>query len=58
VAAAKKLLQSLPNVIQNGDEVGLLLLGSGTVVTVGITLFFQRTLMRPGNLLVIAGIPT
>jgi hypothetical protein len=57
--SSKKLLQSLPNIIQNGDRrIGLLLLGSGTVVTMmGITLFFQRTLMRLGNLLVIAGIP-
>lgn len=56
---ANGLLQSLPNIIQNGDRrIGLLLLGSGTVVTMmGITLFFQRTLMRLGNLLVIAGIP-
>jgi hypothetical protein len=58
-SGSKKLLQSLPNIIQNGDRrIGLLLLGSGTVVTMmGITLFFQRTLMRLGNLLVIAGIP-
>jgi hypothetical protein len=57
--SSKKLLKSLPNIIQNGDRrIGLLLLGSGTVVTMmGITLFFQRTLMRLGNLLVIAGIP-
>ena len=58
-SGSKKLLQSLPNIIQNGDRrIGLLLLGSGTIVTMmGITLFFQRTLMRLGNLLVIAGIP-
>jgi hypothetical protein len=57
VAAAKKLLQSLPNVIQNGDE-SVYCFGFGYRRDHdGITLFFQRTLMRLGNLLVIAGIP-
>jgi hypothetical protein len=57
--SGNSIMSSLPSIIQNGDRrIGFLLLGSGTVVTMmGITLFFQRTLMRLGNLLVIAGVP-
>jgi hypothetical protein len=49
----------LPSILQTGDKrVGLILLGAGTVVTMlGMSLFFNKTLMRLGNLLVIAGVP-
>jgi len=58
-AAASNVLKSMPGIIRNGDRrIGLALLGSGTIVTMaGVALFFQKTLMRLGNLLVIAGIP-
>jgi hypothetical protein len=51
--------QGMTDIIKNGDRrIGLLLLFSGTAVTMtGITLFFQKTLMRLGNLLFIAGVP-
>ncbi|EEC42866.1 predicted protein, partial [Phaeodactylum tricornutum CCAP 1055/1] len=39
-------------------KVGLTLLASGIMVTMlGISLFFNKTLMRLGNLLFIAGVP-
>jgi hypothetical protein len=49
----------VPSVLKTGDRrVGLLLLGAGTVVTMlGMSLFFNKTLMRLGNLLFIAGVP-
>lgn len=52
-------LSSAPAFIKNGDRtIGFGLLGSGTLVTVlGITLFFNRALMRLGNILFVAGIP-
>lgn len=52
-------LANMPSVIQNGDRrIGLGLLGSGSIITMlGISLFFNKTLMRLGNLLFIAGVP-
>jgi hypothetical protein len=50
---------SITRLIQHGDrKVGLTLLASGIMVTMlGISLFFNKTLMRLGNLLFIAGVP-
>jgi Got1/Sft2-like family len=52
-------MPNLPNIIKNGDRrIGLALLGSGTVFTMlGISLFFNKSLMRLGNLLFIGGVP-
>lgn len=49
----------LPDVIRTGNKkIGFALLGSGFIFTIlGVTLFFNKTLMRLGNLLFIAGIP-
>jgi Got1/Sft2-like family len=51
-------MASFPNLLKNGDrKIGIGLLGSGVLITMlGVTLFFNRTLMRIGNLLFIAGI--
>jgi hypothetical protein len=48
----------MPKVIQKGDrKTGLMLLVSGVSLTfLGITLFFNKTIMRLGNLLCIAGV--
>ena len=56
---APAFLANMPSVIQNGDRrIGLGLLGSGSIITMlGISLFFNKTLMRLGNLLFIAGVP-
>lgn len=45
--------------IRNGNKkIGMALLGGGAVFTLlGISLFFNKTLMRLGNLLFIAGVP-
>ena len=45
--------------LRNGNKkVGMMLLGGGAVFTLlGISLFFNKTLMRLGNLLFIAGVP-
>jgi hypothetical protein len=53
------IFQSIPSIIQKGDRrIGLSLLASGTVVTMlGMSLFFNKALMRLGNLLFIAGVP-
>jgi hypothetical protein len=47
------------NKIQNGDRrIGLVLLSAGLTFTLlGISLFFNKMLMRLGNLLFIAGVP-
>jgi hypothetical protein len=52
-------LSNMPSVIKNGDRrIGFGLLGSGSIITMlGISLFFNKTLMRLGNLLFIAGVP-
>ena len=49
----------LPSVLKRGNrQIGLALLGSGAVIVMfGISLFFNKTLMRLGNLLFIAGVP-
>lgn len=59
VASAFQSLPNIPSVIQYGDRrIGLALLGSGMVVTMlGVSLFFNKTLMRMGNLLFIGGVP-
>jgi Got1/Sft2-like family len=48
----------VPKILQKGDrKTGLMLLVSGFSLTfLGITLFFNKTLMRLGNLLCIAGV--
>lgn len=49
----------MPDVIKTGNKkVGLIMLGSGGIFTmVGMSLFFNKSLMRIGNLLFIVGIP-
>lgn len=58
-ASEPAFLAGVPSVIKNGDRrIGLGLLGSGSIITMlGISLFFNKTLMRLGNLLFIAGVP-
>lgn len=53
-------LNSLPSKLRNGDRrIGIPLLGLGVVFTMmGISLFFNKALMRLGNLMFIAGVPT
>jgi len=53
------LLSSASSIIKYGNrQVGLSLLAVGVAVTfLGVTLFFNRSLMRLGNLLVVAGVP-
>lgn len=50
---------SISTVFKRGDrKIGLALLGSGAAISLlGVTLFFNKALMRLGNLLIIAGIP-
>jgi hypothetical protein len=50
---------ALPKILKYGDRtIGLPLLGSGVAITfLGISLFFNKSLLRLGNLLFIAGIP-
>jgi len=52
-------LGNIPSIIRTGDKkIGMILLGGGAVFTMlGISLFFNKALMRLGNLLFIAGIP-
>jgi Got1/Sft2-like family len=59
VSSITSLPSSLPRIIQNGDrKIGLGLIASGAVFSLlGMSLFFNRTLMRIGNLLFIAGVP-
>ncbi|GKY95793.1 hypothetical protein MPSEU_000540000 [Mayamaea pseudoterrestris] len=49
----------VPSILSRGNKkIGLALLGSGLAVTMlGISLFFNKTLMRLGNLLFIGGVP-
>lgn len=49
----------LPSVVKNGNrKIGVPLLGIGAALTVlGISLFFNKTLMRMGNLFFVAGVP-
>jgi hypothetical protein len=55
----KQFLDFMPDIIKNGDRrIGLGLLGSGSIISMlGISLFFNKSLMRLGNLLFIAGVP-
>lgn len=56
----QRTLNSLPSKLRNGDRrIGIPLLGLGMVFTMmGISLFFNKALMRLGNLMFIAGVPT
>ena len=56
---ASSLFSNAPSILKNGDRrIGLALLASGSMITMlGISLFFNKTLMRLGNLLFIAGVP-
>lgn len=49
----------VPNIIKTGNrQIGLPLLGIGAVLTIlGVSLFFNKTLMRLGNLFFVAGVP-
>jgi hypothetical protein len=49
----------IPSILSRGNKkTGLLLLAAGAAVSMlGVTLFFNKTLMRVGNLLVLAGVP-
>eukprot|EP00977_Amphora_coffeiformis_P002236 scaffold425_cov175-Amphora_coffeaeformis.AAC.95 len=53
------IFNSLPSIVRNGDRrIGFALLGGGALVTMlGVSLFFNKALMRMGNLLFIAGVP-
>lgn len=50
---------SMPDIIRTGNrKIGLPLLGIGGGLTIlGMTLFFNKTLMRLGNLFFVAGVP-
>lgn len=59
---SKSLKTSMPDVggiLRNGNKkIGMMALGGGAVFTLlGISLFFNKTLMRLGNLLFIVGVP-
>ena len=60
-SSSSKSSSSFPStavLTQPNRKLGLLFLGGGTVFTLlGITLFFNKTLMRLGNLLFVIGIP-
>jgi hypothetical protein len=49
----------MPNMIKTGNrKIGVPLLGVGAALTVlGVSLFFNKTLMRLGNLFFVAGVP-
>jgi hypothetical protein len=49
----------MPSIIKSGNrKIGLPLLGVGGALTIlGISLFFNKTLMRLGNLCFVAGVP-
>ena len=57
--AIKSSLSSVKGKLKNGDRrIGSILLGLGAVFTVlGVSLFFNKALMRLGNLMFIAGVP-
>jgi Got1/Sft2-like family len=58
-AAASSFAERLPAIVRTGNrQIGLPLLGVGAVLTVlGASLFFNKTLMRLGNLFFVAGVP-
>jgi len=49
----------IARILKHGDrKIGLLLLGAGLTITMlGFTLFFNKTLLRLGNVLLLAGVP-
>jgi len=52
------LPSSLPGIIKPNRKLGFTCLASGTAITfLGITLFFNKTLLRLGNVLFLLGIP-
>ena len=53
------VLTDLPQMIKTGNrKIGLPMLGIGAALTVlGVSLFFNKTLMRLGNLFFVAGVP-
>mmetsp|Transcript_20253 Transcript_20253/g.43403 ORF Transcript_20253/g.43403 Transcript_20253/m.43403 type:complete len:341 (-) Transcript_20253:234-1256(-) len=58
-SSRRKSKTKLPTALTSSNrKVGIILLSSGAAFTaLGITLFFNKTLMRLGNLLFVAGIP-
>ena len=52
-------LSNMSTIVRKGDrKIGLSMLGAGGVLTLlGISLFFNKSLLRLGNLLFIAGVP-
>ena len=56
---SSRLSDMMPNMIKTGNrQIGVPLLGIGMALTVlGMTLFFNKTLMRLGNLFFVAGVP-
>jgi Got1/Sft2-like family len=59
VKTASRLSSSLPPILTTGNRsVGFGLMGSGGLITLlGISLFFNKTLLRLGNLLFLSGVP-
>eukprot|EP00527_Entomoneis_sp_CCMP2396_P008316 CAMPEP_0198144538 /NCGR_PEP_ID=MMETSP1443-20131203/16423_1 /TAXON_ID=186043 /ORGANISM="Entomoneis sp., Strain CCMP2396" /LENGTH=337 /DNA_ID=CAMNT_0043807945 /DNA_START=141 /DNA_END=1154 /DNA_ORIENTATION=+ len=57
-SSASAFIDSLPSIFKKGDrKIGLSLVGGGAVITMlGISLFFNKALLRLGNLLFIAGV--
>ena len=53
------VLLDLPQMIKTGNrKIGLPMLGIGAALTaLGVSLFFNKTLMRLGNLFFVAGVP-
>ena len=49
----------MPDVVKNGNrKIGIPLLGGGAALTLlGVSLFFNKALMRLGNLCFVAGVP-
>lgn len=58
-SSRRKSKTKLPTVLTSSNrKLGIILLSAGAAFTVlGITLFFNKTLMRLGNLLFVAGVP-
>lgn len=57
--SSTKIMNNMPSVLQTGNrKIGTMLLGAGAAFTMlGISLFFNKALMRLGNLLFVAGVP-
>ena len=58
-SSSSGLLRAVPDVIRNGNKkYGMMMVGSGMAITaMGMTLFFNKGLMRLGNLLFVGGVP-